>query len=400
MIEEMINLSFAQLLLSGTFVHVAPFAVLQKRYGVNIQPNIVVLISMDRYPDFAEGKQIDWKINVGQKLVEKLGAILPVQFLWAWTEEGVLALLLDYKEVNTNNRKSKIIPLAREIQIASDQVGINASIGIGNFYDDPELLIRSFEEAKKSMSGRFFRGNKLIFHIDMRKDIVESLKIPLTKEHSELFSFVRIGHTEGVVTQIKVIMERVAQTYNYNEDVFKSEVVELLMRISRIVLDAGVSPVSILTNTANSIQDLYHTIRYDKFVIKVCKFAKWITEQVENSYTHDVSSMIKQAIRYMKDNHQKGISLDEIAKYCNFSRFHFSHRFKKEVGLSVMDFFNKLRIDKSLFYLEMTDFTVQEISNQVGFTDSSYFSRIFKKYIKSSPSEYRRLKRSIQAKYC
>ncbi|MED1472145.1 AraC family transcriptional regulator [Bacillus salipaludis] len=391
MVEELTQISFSQLLLSGTFVHVAPFEVLQEKYGVNIQPNVVVLVSMDRYPDVADGKPIEWKINVGRKLVEQLDILLPVPFLWTWTEEGVLALLLDFHEVPTHDRKREILLLAEEIQKGSDQIGIHVSIGIGNFYDDPASLICSFEEAKKSMSGRFFQGNKLIFHTDMRKNMVESLKIPLTKEKSELYSIVRIGHTEGVVTQMKGIMERFAKIYNYNEDVFKSEVIDLLMVMSRIVLEAGVSPVSILTNTANVIQDLYHTIRYDKFVMKVCNYAEWLTEQVENINIGDVSPNIKQAIRYMKENHQKDVTLEDIAHYCHLSRYHFSHLFKKEVGTSVMDFFNKLRIDKSLFYLEKTDSSVQEIANQVGFQDSNYFSRLFKKYIDSSPTEYRRL---------
>jgi two-component system response regulator YesN len=395
MAEDLIQISFAHLLLIGTFVHVAPFAVLQEKYGVNIQPNIVILISVDRYPDLAEGKQIEWKIDIGRKLVAELSAMLAVPFLWTWTEEGVLALLLDYKVEETNDRKREIILLAEEIQQASDQLGISVSIGIGGFYDDPELLTHSYDEAKKSMSGRFFQGNKLIFHTDLRKSTDESVKNPLVKEKTELFSIVRIGHTEGVVTQIKEIMEEVAQTYNYNEDLFKSEVVDLLMMISRIVLDAGVSPASILTNMANFIQDLYHTIRYDKFVIKVSKYAEWLTEQVENSYVHDVSPIIKQAVRYMKENHQKGMTLEEIAYFCHLSRFHFSHLFKKEVGSSVMDFFNKLRIDKSLYYLEKTDLNIQEIANQVGFHDSNYFSRLFKKYQQFSPTEYRRLKRVI-----
>jgi two-component system response regulator YesN len=151
-----------------------------------------------------------------------------------------------------------------------------------------------------------------------------------------------------------------------------------------------------LTNTANVIQDLYHTIRYDKFVIKVCKYAEWLTEQVEHTYTREVSPIIHQAINYMKENHQNGITLEEIASYCHLSRFHFSHLFKKEVGLSVMDFFNKLRMDKALFYLEKTDISIQEIANQAGFIDTNYFSRLFKKYQQYSPTEYRRIKRESE----
>ncbi|NRD79783.1 AraC family transcriptional regulator [Bacillus sp. BRMEA1] len=391
--EELIQVAFSQMLLSGTYTHVAPYETIQKKFNVKIKPNVVILVSVDRYPDLAEGKTMEWKIEMGRNLVTKMRASISIPFLSAWTEEGVLALLLDYKELCHSEHKSKMMTLAEEIQSAADEIKINVSIGIGNFYDDPSLIIRSYEEAKKSMSGRFFQGNKLIFHVDQRKEIAEHLKRPLSKETSELFSIVRIGYAEGAVTQIKGIMEKVAETYNYNEEIFKSEVIDLLMMMSRMVLDIGVSPVTILTNTANFIQELYQTIRYDKFVMKVRHYVEWLTGQVEELHVHDVSPIIKEAIHFMKENHQKEISLDDLARNCHLSRFHFSHLFKKEVGQSVMEFFNKLRIDKSLYYLEKTDLTIQEIALKSGFQDSNYYSRLFKKYIKSSPTEYRRLKK-------
>ena len=210
MIEELLQISFSQLLLSGTLVHVAPFEELQEKYGVKMQPEIVILVSVDRYPDLVVGKQIEWKIKLGRKLVDELGTILPVPFVWTWTEEGVLALLLEFKESAIPDRKIEILILAEKIQRASDRIGICVSIGIGNFYDDPYLLYRSFEEAKKSMSGRFFQGNKLIFHIDMKKNINDSLKNPLTRERTELLSLLRIGHKEGVDTHLIRFMDSVA----------------------------------------------------------------------------------------------------------------------------------------------------------------------------------------------
>ncbi|MCM2535472.1 AraC family transcriptional regulator [Neobacillus pocheonensis] len=387
--DELLQISFSQLLLSGTLVHVALFGELQEKYGVNVHPEVVILVSVDRYPDLVTGKQIEWKINLGRKLVDEIGTILPVPFVWTWTEEGVLALLLEFEKLPDPDRKKEILLLAERIQQVSDKIGICVSIGIGNFYDNPYLLYRSFEEAKKSMSGRFFQGNNLIFHTDMEKNIDESLKNPLTRDRTELLSLLRIGHKEGVVTHLIRFMESVAQAYQFNEDLFKSEVIDLLMTMSRIVLELGVNPASILTKTATFIQDLYPTIRYDKFVKKVCEYAEWLSEEVEKSSIHDVSPIIKQAIHYMKENHQKSITLEEISCYCHLSRFHFSHLFKKEVGSSVMDFLNTLRIDKALFYLETTDLNVQEIANQVGFQDPNYFSRLFKKYKQFTPTEYR-----------
>ncbi|MDV2888315.1 AraC family transcriptional regulator, partial [Alkalihalophilus pseudofirmus] len=80
-----------------------------------------------------------------------------------------------FNEINTQDREREVLLLAEEIQKDSDQIGIHVSIGIGNFYDDPAHLICSFEEAKKSMSGRFFHGDQLIFRANIRKNTEESL---------------------------------------------------------------------------------------------------------------------------------------------------------------------------------------------------------------------------------
>jgi two-component system response regulator YesN len=102
-----------------------------------------------------------------------------------------------------------------------------------------------------------------------------------------------------------------------------------------------------------------------------------------------VSSVIRQAIHYIKENHQRKLSLEEIAQICCLSIYHFSHLFKKEIGMSFLDFVNKIRIEKALYYLETTDFTVKQIAVQVGFHDANYFSRIFKRSTGYTPSEYR-----------
>ncbi|UPM54995.1 helix-turn-helix transcriptional regulator [Gottfriedia acidiceleris] len=164
------------------------------------------------------------------------------------------------------------------------------------------------------------------------------------------------------------------------------------MLISRVVVESGVNATLIMSKNAQMIQELYHIIRYDKFVKKVCEYAYWLTIQIANSFNNQMSPMIRKATKYIRENHQSTITLEEIAQYCCVSKYHFSHLFKKEIGTSAIDFLNRIRIEKSMFYLEMTDLSMQEIAIRVGFQDSNYFSRIFKKYIKSSPSEYRATK--------
>jgi two-component system, response regulator YesN len=131
------------------------------------------------------------------------------------------------------------------------------------------------------------------------------------------------------------------------------------------------------------------TIRYDKFVRKVCDYGRWLTGQVSQFQFPNASTVIRQAIQYMKRCHRQSMSLDEVAHYCSLSKYHLSHLFKKEVGVSFIDLLNQIRVDKAGYYLKTSDLPVQQIAGLVGYQDANYFSRIFKRYLGCSPKEYR-----------
>ncbi|PEJ57517.1 AraC family transcriptional regulator [Bacillus sp. AFS002410] len=385
--------AFSNLLLSGTLVHVGTFDEVQKRCGINTCPNVVMVISIDRYPDLVLESPVQWKKDIGHKLINQLEQTIEVPYLWNWIEEGVIALLIELEENDSELEfNKKIYSMAESIQNSLESIQITVSIGIGKKYSDPHLLFHSFEEARKSMSGRFFQGNKLIFHSGIRPVEENRLRVLSTEDRIELLALVRMGDEDGVVKQLNTFLDKVANACRLNEDVFKTEVVDLIMLISRVVVESGVSATLIMSKNAQIIQELYHIIRYDKFVTKVCEYAYWLTVQIFNSFNNQMTPIIKKATKYIMENHQSSITLEEIAQYCCLSKYHFSHLFKKEMGTSVIDFLNRLRIEKSIFYLEMTDLNMQEIATRIGFQDSNYFSRIFKKYIKSSPTEYRATK--------
>jgi two-component system response regulator YesN len=93
--QNPVEAAFSHLLLSGTLVHEASFSEMQQIYGVYIHPHLVMTISIDRYPDLSTEKPLDWRIEIGQTLVEAVYKAVTTPFVWIWIEEGVLALLLE-----------------------------------------------------------------------------------------------------------------------------------------------------------------------------------------------------------------------------------------------------------------------------------------------------------------
>ena len=73
----------------------------------------------------------------------------------------------------------------------------------------------------------------------------------------------------------------------------------------------------------------------------------------------------------------------------NLSPYYFSKLFKEETGENFIEYLTKLRIQKAKELLVDKEKSMKEICGQVGYSDPNYFSRIFKKSVGVTPTEYR-----------
>lgn len=100
--------------------------------------------------------------------------------------------------------------------------------------------------------------------------------------------------------------------------------------------------------------------------------------------------IVNTAIVFMNDNVNKLLTLKLIVQHVNVSISHFSSLFKKKAGISPLEYFNQLKMQKACEYLEYTDMLVKEIAFKLGIEDAQYFSRAFFKTIGMSPNVYRK----------
>lgn len=98
---------------------------------------------------------------------------------------------------------------------------------------------------------------------------------------------------------------------------------------------------------------------------------------------------IKTALRILDYNYSSPITIEQIANRLSLNTSYFSRIFSAQVGIPPKQYLLNKRLERAKELLRFTDATVFEVSNSVGYEDQLYFSRIFKKYTKLSPIEYR-----------
>lgn len=100
---------------------------------------------------------------------------------------------------------------------------------------------------------------------------------------------------------------------------------------------------------------------------------------------------IREILSYIENHYRRKLTLDEIANQIHLCRSECCRLFKKHMNTSLFDFLLNYRIEKSLELLGNTGLSIKEISEQVGFNDSNYFSKVFHQKKGLSPRAYRKL---------
>lgn len=108
--------------------------------------------------------------------------------------------------------------------------------------------------------------------------------------------------------------------------------------------------------------------------------------QKTDSIVHSQKDIIKD---YIDRNYKKDISAKDVAGILGYSDVYFSKVFKQLFDDNFINYLTKIRIDRAKVLLKDISFNIKEVGKSVGYADSNYFTKVFKRSIGISPSEYR-----------
>ena len=101
-------------------------------------------------------------------------------------------------------------------------------------------------------------------------------------------------------------------------------------------------------------------------------------------------SAVRNAIFYIHENIRETITLNDLARAADLSRYYFSHAFKKITHFSPIQYVQLARLEEAKTLLRTTDLSVDEIASRVGYQSGSTLSALFVKKLGVTPGKYRR----------
>lgn len=143
---------------------------------------------------------------------------------------------------------------------------------------------------------------------------------------------------------------------------------------------------------------LYEITKRDKYYEAICQ--NLIEALIFNVKRRTKSNLVPSSIKninkecafiknYIDTHYTSNLNLDYLSSIAHMNKYYLIHVFKKFMNISPINYLIEKRISVSKFLLETTEYSMEQISDIVGFTSQSYFNQTFKKRVGISPTKYR-----------
>jgi two-component system response regulator YesN len=287
------------------------------------------------------------------------------------------------KSVDYEDR-SRIVEQTRNM-VHKLQQKFNCSFrcGIGGNWDFHSLH-QSYEESKKALrlgTGSVVHVQDLGLNCDYAPDYPSDLE-------AGLFRHVHSGNVAQTQEAANQFFDWMVSNYGDHERDIQTKVLEFVMTAEKEVFMQGGMQYGFLFRQ-NYLSELLACPSYEAlrrwFLERITAACRNVTlKNVEKKAT-----IVEKAKEYI---HQKGgrdISLEEVAQYVDISPYYFSKLFKEEAGENFIEYLTSFRIEKAKQMLLSGTGSIKEICIDAGYADPNYFSRIFKKIVGCTPTEYR-----------
>lgn len=281
--------------------------------------------------------------------------------------------------------------ICREIQEKMKEVmGIDVSMGIGDWVKSPDKLLLSHDMAAKAMEYRYLLGGKLLIDMAEHKDIPP---VPIDQLLDRFTAALKTGNGEIVEKMVREMKDSIRRGF-----VEKSRACMYLQQIVR-TMDRVCEDVSAdMACVREGRDELLRQITEQKSFDSACRLVEdhigKVFKLLSDMNSSSEEKQARLATDYIQQNYMDpDLSLNDICSYLNISTSYFSTIFKKMTGETFTEVLIRTRMEKAKELLENTTMKNYEIAEKVGFSDPHYFGISFKKMTGVTPTEYAREKR-------
>lgn len=259
--------------------------------------------------------------------------------------------------------------------------------GIGECYKDISGIISSYNQALTVINSIDSFGIDIVNYGDIKIDVIKDFKYPYELEKL-LIEKIRLGIFEQAVNVFLSIFNYMTDCLKGDINRVKFEMMELYFVLSRLIYEFEEDNFS-FNNFVGIKNDYYKISTFQEIYHIFVEDIKNLCNKFNDERNKKAKNILFVAIQYIKVNYMREITLEEVAKHVGFSPNYFSRLFKSEFNQSFIDYLTNVRVEAAKELVMERDKNMGEISWEVGYHDPNYFTKVFKKIVGLTPSEYK-----------
>ena len=361
-----------------------------KLYGFEINEFMMMMIDIEE-----NGK----KKEPYQRKIEQLGIIRNVEELFeeCQVEKVVLnnqqiAFIICPKaghELVEDIIYTKVSHVQKVIESCFD---FTVSISVSTVGEEFWELHKKLLECQKALSYRFYMGSgSIILFRDLTSFYQAQDQVNFEDLDKGLCDAIKTGNEEDTKKILHQIDQKVVEV-NIEPEFIKTFYWNLIHEINTIQISIksldeketemhyDISRLYKLIDQATQIKELQSLLR---------EVSLNVVKRINEYNKKNINQILQNAIEYIKAHYTMPITLNELAEHTYVSTYYLSRMFKKELGKNFVEYLNEIRIEKAKELLRDTQYKTYEIAEIVGIQDPHYFSKIFKKYVNMTPTEFK-----------
>ncbi len=299
-------------------------------------------------------------------------------FLW---RQIAIFVLSDASAKEEYSSRVRAIQLARRLCNLFHHEPVRVKFGIGNVYKGFDGLRQSYQEAVLAVKDPTVPAS--VHHFGDLPFAAKTFAYSLEKE-KQLIEKVRLGKTDESLAIFYQMLDEVARASQADIRYLRRFLLESVTVVSRIAFEYQFHLDEFSKFSVDELDSTYEIKQAGEYWIR--KITKLIHEERQRK----TGSVLEQVKEYLQEHFAEDVTLEDVAEMHGISPYYLSKLFSQQNNITFIDYLTDLRMEEAKNLLVDTQKGLKEIAIDVGYANSNYFCRVFKKKTGLTPSEFRR----------
>lgn len=358
----------------------------------------VVVVSVDDLAEIIDSRserdrQLLWYsvLNICQELMDKYLRGYAFEYQ---NGEFVAALTADSDEEIAMDAAEALFTLASDIQKNIElYLKLSVTIGISDQVLDLSSLVHAYKQAREAVDHKWYLGKKKIITMNSMESLQLDAASSVGYNHAyneALLSAIKASQLDKMSEAIDLIFIDLNLNRRNGLKYGRNICLQIVLSVGQLLLEFSLQSSELEELESSLLEALFEKETLIEMRYLVESYLAVVFERIREKRTSKMANLVERVRALIEVKYADGgLTTAEIGKAVYLTPTYVSLLFKQETGQTINEYLTQVRVNKAKELLRDPQYKFYDICYAIGYTDPSYFTKLFKKITGVTPSVYR-----------